>query len=353
LGILESSNVRWLWITLGGVLAILGVAVQLVGALASSRDYLDVAGRGITLSRQIDYLLHGGFDSFFVNLSPQGSPIQINPFGIVLALFVGVLGVWIIRRWRQPATEIQSSSRIGVAVLAAALIVEFSAFVLFVVAPYPQVLAARGNTKYVSGNSFLAAGRTCEASAMFSLAIEQGTTFQSDAVAKLGDLLPRAQGTPIGASKLLEDEEKSDGAVIEEDGTVTITGEGSLMADAAGQGDVIARGHASPVPVTADAAYEVSGWIRTENVYGEGFGTVSVAEDDGAFHNIHNTDIIDLSETNGWRFFRKTWTTQPTTRRLFIAAGLWKSYGTVWIDGLVLSQITSDNPPSRPQTACQ
>jgi hypothetical protein len=68
-----------------------------------------------------------------------------------------------------------------------------------------------------------------------------------------------------------------------------------------------------------------------------------VYEDDGAYQNIRGTDIVNASESDGWSRFQKTLTTQPTTHRLFVAAGLWKTFGTVWVDGLEVAQITADN----------
>jgi hypothetical protein len=188
---------------------------------------------------------------------------------------------------------------------------------------------------------------------MYALAIERGTTYQREAVSRLDALLPRGRGTPIPAGDLLAEEEKSGDGVIEEDGVVTISGAGSLKASAVEGADVIVRGHANPIPVLPGTTYEVSGWIKAENVYGEGFGSVTVSEDDGVYRHIRATDIVLMDETRGWTRFQKTLTTLPTTQRLFVAAGLWKTYGTVWIDGLQVAQITRDNPPSADTRPCK
>ncbi len=345
LGILESYRNparRVLGLALS-TLFVLGMFVQAIGALGNARDYLDITGNWITLAGQIDFFRHRAIDSLVVYLSPQGFPIQINPFGIVLAVIAVLLGAWIVWHLRHTQVE-EASPRAGWLLAALVLLVEFAAFIAWVVAPYPQVLAAQANTKFVAANSFLADGRICEARAMYGIAIERGTTYQQQAVARLDQLAPLPRGTPIDASDLLAQQEKTGSGFIQVDGTTTITGNGSLMAGSANGDDVIARGHANPIPVLPNTTYEVSGWIKTVNVYGEGFGSVTVSEDDGTYRNIHDTDVAIRDETYGWTRFHKTLTTLPTTRRLFVAAGLWKSFGTVWVDGLQIAQITQDNP---------
>jgi hypothetical protein len=354
LGILESAGdvARRVFRLMLGALFSIGLLVQLVGAFANPRDYLDITGNGITLAGQIDFQRHNAIDSLVVYLSPQSFPVQINPFGVVLILVVASLGVWLFWRMRHASVDQPHSGRVGLAVATFVLLIEFAAFIIWIVAPYSQLLAAQANTRFVAANSFLVDGRTCEASAMYRLALERGTTYQQQAVAQLNQLDPQPRGTAIAAGDLLVEMEKSGSAIIEEDGTVAISGDGSFMASAAEGQDVIARGHADPIPILPNTTYEVSGWIKTENIYGEGFGSVTVSEDDGAFRKIRDTDLVIRDETQGWERFQKTLTTLPTTRRLFVAAGLWKTFGTVWIDGLEIAQITSDNPPSAEIKPC-
>jgi hypothetical protein len=224
------------------------------------------------------------------------------------------------------------------------LLVEFAAGTVWIVAPYSQVLTAKADTKFVAANSFLADGRTCEASALYRIALERGTSFQQQAFARVSQSDPQPHGTRITASDLLGDVENLSNVLVEEDDTITITRNGSFKASAAEGADVIARGHATPIPVLSRTRYEISGWIKTADVYGEGFGSVTVYEDDGDFHKTRGTDIALADETNGWIQFHKTFETLPSTHRLFVAAGLWKSFGTVWIDGLQIAQTTSQNP---------
>ncbi len=345
LGALESpATYRRLWKALLGSLLVIGVMVQLIGSFSSDRDYLDITGKGTFLGGQLDFLRHGALESVVVYLSPQGFPIQVNPFAIVLAVIAVLMGAWMLRKIRHANSENTSSWRVGLALVAIVLIIEFTAFIVWIVAPYPQVLTAQANTKFVAANSFFTDGRLCEARAMYGIAIERGTTFQRQALARLGQLAPLPRGTSVYASDLLDQQEKTGSGFIQVDGTTTITGNGALMASSAKGEDVIARGHANPVPVLPNTLYEVSGWIKTVNVYGAGFGSVTVSEDDGAYRHIHDIDVAIQDETRGWTRFHTTLTTLPTTRRLFVAAGLWKSFGSVWIDGLEIAQITKDNP---------
>jgi hypothetical protein len=353
LGILESARnpARRIWNLLLGTLLGFGWLVQMVGASGNARDYLDITGNWITFAGQIDFLRHAALDSLIIYLSPQGFPLQVNPYGIVLLLIIVALGAWIIARWRHPS-ESASSPRSGLAVAAIILLAEFAAFVAWIVVPYPEVLSAQANTQFVAANAFRADGRACEAIALYQIAIERGTAYQQQAVARLNQLAPLPRGTPVDASALLAQQEKTGSGFVQVDGTTTVTGHGSLMASSANGDDVIARGHADPLPVLPNTTYEVSGWIKTVNVYGAGFGSVTVSEDDGAYHHIRATDVAIQDESRGWTRFHKTLTTLPTTHRLFVAAGLWKSFGTVWADGLQIAQITKDNPASADPQPC-
>jgi hypothetical protein len=253
---------------------------------------------------------------------------------------------------RHAEIGLPASRRLSIAFTVLLLLIEFAAGMAWIVAPYSQVLTAKADSKFVAANSFLDDGRTCEASALYRIAIARGTAFQPQAVARLSQLYPQPRGTLIAAGDLLAEVENPDNALVTEDDTNTITLNGSFKASAPEGADVIARGHASPIPLLGKTTYEVSGWIRTEDIYGEGYGAVTVYEDDGAFRKTRGTDIALADETNGWTQFHKTIETLPTTRRLYVAAGLWKSFGTVWIDGLQIAQITTENPASAEIKPC-
>lgn len=354
LGILESSGqtAKRFWKALLVILSGVGLVVQLAGAFTNSRDYLDTMGLGITLGGAIDFLRHSALDSIVVYLSPQGFPIQVNPYGIVLAGFSVLLGAWVLRLMRTAGFGNSGSNRVGTVVATLVLLVEFAAFITWIVAPYTQVISHQANTLFVAANSLLDDHRTCEASALYRIAIERSTEFQPQALARLGQLDHRPRGTLIAAGDLLAEVENPNNARVEEDDSITITRDGSFYASAAEGADVIARGHANPIPVLPNTTYQVFGWIKTEDIYGEGFGAVTVYEDNGAFLKARGTDIVVEDETHGWTQFQRTFTTLPTTQRLFIAAGLWKSFGTVWVDGLTIAQIKSDNPASAQIRPC-
>lgn len=352
LGMLEFTRppIRRVWKALLGAAFLAGLAVQLIAAFANWRDYLDIMGAGITLAGQIDFLQHRVVDSLVLYVSPRG--VAVNPYGLVLLLAAAVSGGVLLVVLRRDGVRPGSWAG-GSMYLAAALMLELLALVFWVIAPYSQVLAAQGDDRFAAASSFLAAGRTCEAQAMFRLAIARETSYLPEALAELDRLAPPPSGTLIGAASLMSEQEKSGPVQLEEDGTVTISGEGSLKAAALAQVDVIARGHAQPVPVQRGSTYLVSGWIKTENVYGSGYASVTVVEDDGAFRHMQDTDIVNSSETHGWVYFAKTIKMLPTTHRLYVAAGLWKTFGAAWVDSLQVTPVTRDSSPAPAPAACR
>ena len=354
LGMIDSlsQRARRLWASVGALLFAVGFLIQGIGVLTNERDGIDITAKNLSIAGQLDFLRHGALESLVLYLAPAGLPLQVNPFGILVVLVAVLLGAWIVWRMRHAEVGLPVSRRLSLSLTLLVLLVEFAAGMAWIVAPYSQVLGAKADSKFVAANSFLAEGRTCEASALYRIAIARGTTYQPEAFARLSQLDPQPRGTLIAAGDLLAEVENPDNALVEEDDSVTITRNGSFKASAAQGADVIVRGHASPIPVLSKTTYEVSGWIKTEDIYGEGYGAVTVYEDDGAFRKPRGTDIVLGDETNGWTRFQKTLTTLPTTRRLFVAAGLWKTAGTVWIDGLSIAQITSDNPPSAEIKPC-
>ena len=82
---------------------------------------------------------------------------------------------------------------------------------------------------------------------------------------------------------------------------------------------------------------------------------VTVFEDDGDWGSGRSIDIQSMDETHGWQPFRETLTTLATTRRLFVKTGLYKTFGTLWADGIRLVQVdaraarsSSSLPPCNP-----
>jgi hypothetical protein len=352
--LLESSNrvTRKIWWAVATWLFAVGLLVQVVGTFGNVRDYLDIVGKGTSLTGQIDFLRHGALESLVVYLSPDGFPIQVNPYGLLLLLVAALLGLWLIRSL-QCGDVGTTSVRAGLALLVLILLVEFVAFLVWIVAPYPQVLVANGNTKFVAGNLFLADGRRCEAQAMYLLALDRGTMYQRQALERLAELLPRVEGVSIGADDLMHEVEMPDDATVTRDDRVTLLGDGALRISVPSGRDAIVIAVASPFSVQPNQAYEISGWMKTEGVYGSGYAVVTVFEDDGSWGGGRISDLKIMDETHGWQPWWGRVTTLPTTRRLFVKVSLWKTFGTVWVEGIRLAQITNSAPLSASPTPCR
>ncbi len=347
LGVLETlpRRERQVWWSVLGLLSLGGVGVSAVGALSSERDYLDVMGQGTTLAGQVNFLRHGVLDSLVLYWRPENTLFEFNPYGVVLLVVAALTGLWLIHALRAGVSAL--SIRKGMSLLAIVLLIQTMALIVWVVIPYQQVQAKKADTLVRAGDLFTADGYVCQAAAMYLLALERGTNYSSQALARVEALLPRASGMTLNVRDLIAEMEVPEEVSVEADGHVTVTGTASLKISAPLQaGDVIARVQAAPLAALPNTRYELSGWIKVENVYGRGYGSITVSEDNGMFEHIRSTDLIHWDETVGWTYFIRTFTTLPTTQRLFIATWLWKTPGTIWVDGLQLAQITATNPPS-------
>lgn len=348
LGFLFNSNGDKRWIGILSGLAAIGFLIQMVGALVNDRDYLDVTGLGSTLLGQAGFLSRGAFDSLVLYLSPEGFPVRINAFGVLLIAVILFLAWLIIKRWRQDEPS-QSSWRADGIFLTSGLVIQMIGFIIWVVVPYPQVLAAKGDTRFVAANNFLAEGKRCEAIGFYAQALERDTHYQAQAAARLEQLWQPAQGKliPISNPTMWIDAEGE--ASFEEDSAITITGNGSFRFFAPADKDASVSITSAPLPAVPNTAYELSGWVKSLAIYGTGYGVVSLFEDDGDWGNGRTTDIKGIDETSGWQLFRKTITTLPTTRRLFVKMGLYKTYGTLWVDGIQLIQVDPNLPQPQPK----
>jgi hypothetical protein len=350
LGFLFDSNrpaqKKWLWMLSG--LAVIGFPIQVVGALVNDRDYLDVTGLGSTLLGQVGFLSRGAFDSLVLYLSPEGFPVRINPFGILLIAVILFLAGLIVVRWRQ-GEEAYASWRANGVFLTGILLIEAFGFITWIVAPYSQVVAIKGDTRYVAANNFLAEGKQCEAIGFYAQALARETHYQAQAAARLEQLWQPAQGKriPISNPTMWIDAEGE--ASFEEDSAITITGNGSFRFFAPADKDASVSIAPAPLPAVPNAAYELSGWVKSLAIYGSGYGFVSIFEDDGNWGKGRTTDVRAMDETSGWQLFRKTITTLPTTRRLFVKMGLYKTYGTFWVDGIQLIKVDPNLPQPQPK----
>lgn len=329
------------------VLFVAGLFVQLVAVSANPRDYLDITGTNITLAGQVDFLWHGFVDSLVLYLSPSGSSVSLNPFAILSLLIILLLAFLLARTVitgvpPKDARPLRPSPLAFILhpsflILLLVLLIELGAFVAWVVAPYPQVLAAQGDTRFAAADRFLADGRPREASALYVAALRYGTTRQSEAVAQVNALSSRSPGDSFTTDDLMfELRAPVQGAVVRDD-KVTLSGQGALRIRL--PAEEAASAQTDFFAVAPNTTYEISGWIKTEGIYGSGYAILALYEDNGAWNKPRQTTVTLADETAGWQPFRKTVTTLPTSRRLYISAGLWQTFGTVWVDSIEFAQL--------------
>lgn len=92
--------------------------------------------------------------------------------------------------------------------------------------------------------------------------------------------------------------------------------------------------------------YQVSGWIRTENVtpLGAGFAYLALYEwgDDNRLGPWK--DFAHITGTHGWQQFRYEFTPAAGTKRIEVKMGLYRATGTAWFDDVRISNITGLGP---------
>jgi hypothetical protein len=322
---------RRIWSWLAAFAGLAGMGVQIIAGLVDDREYLDVTGRGIDLAGAVDFLRHGGLDSLVLSLSPRANFIQISPYGIVLvlcALFLGALIGWG-----------RLSARWGALWSGLALSVEIGAFMLWIVAPFPQVRAYSGDTKLVAGNHLMEEGRNCEAARLYAVALDRGTNYAREAAQQIGVLQPRAAGTNLPMEDSPMWTWAPEGTRTEKDAQVTLTGGGSIRFSAPPGRNEDVTLSTRPLKVRPDVEYEIAGWIRGAALDGEGYAVISVVEHDGEWGHGRTTDVGSMDGTHGWRAVQARITTLPTTKRLILNVGLYNTHGTFWVDGITLTEI--------------
>ncbi|CAG0946366.1 hypothetical protein ANRL1_02935 [Anaerolineae bacterium] len=342
IGILIESPAPKKWRAPAIFLFGVGLVVQILGAFSSDRDYVDITAKWTSIANQFDFLRFGALDSLMIYLAPETFPFRINLFGILLMLVAGVSG-WCLVRASQRDAVVCASSR-GIALAAIGFGVLLVGFIVWVVAPYPRVLIARGNTYYIAANNLSASNRYCEGSRMYLRALDIGTTYQREAITRYEELFPREKNGALAVDELMAQIELSDDALITKDLTTALTPEGALMISIAPTKDITATAISMPITAQAGAAYAVSGWIKTRGIYGSRYAAVTLYEDDGNWGHPRDTQIGAFDETHGWQPFRKAFTTLPTTQRMFIKTSLWKTYGTVWVDDVRLARASETKP---------
>ena len=341
------------WYALASVIGLFGLGVQVAAALVDEREYADVMGEGVDLAGAADFARHGAIDSLIVYLSPVGQFIQANVFGIVVFLLAMLFAAWIVWRICKETGAECASSPWSLALLVLVILVQFAAFLAWVVAPYPQVLAAQADTKFVSGNLFLADQRLCEAKAMYLMSLDQNTQHERLAVARLEALLPRARGALIGADDLMDQLETTGSVTVEKDSEIALSEEGALKITLRAGQSASAAAMSDFVPARPNQTYELSGWMKSASVTGSGYAAVTIYEDAGDWRKGRGTDVKNITGTHGWHPFWGKITTLPTTQRFLIKVALGQVQGTVWVDRLQLAEITDDNPESQTTKPCR
>jgi Dolichyl-phosphate-mannose-protein mannosyltransferase len=352
----RSNGHRWraLWYSLACLTGLIGVGVQIAGDLVDDRVYTDVTGLGIDLAGAINFLRHGVIDSLLIYLSPIGQLIQVNIYAVVMAIIAVLLLVLTHWNIRQIDNSNRVSLRLSAALLVLVLLVQFTSFITWVVAPYRQVLVAKADTNFIAGNLLLADGMKCYASKMYFSALDGATNYESEAVTRIEPLLPRARGAPKSADAMMDQLERSGDVAIDVDNAIALSDEGSLRITVHGPKSGIATAVSSPIPVLPNSQYELSGWIKAEAISSEGSAVLTLNEDNGSWAKGRNTDIKTIGEgSHDWQPFWGTVTTLPTTRRVIIKAGLAGASGTAWVDRIQIAQITKDNPPSITPSSCR
>ncbi len=349
---LRNGNLRRIWYALAIVVGVLGIIVQIVGVLVDDREYLDITGQGISFANAIDFLRHGAIESLLVYRSPQYSSVEMNHFGWVLVFIAISLAVWIV--WNlKGESHLPRSLPLSLCVLAAVLSTQLAALTLWVAVPYESVVVLRANTHYVAANDFLADNEKCRANGMYLLALQDGTDFQSQAVSRVNEMLG-LDGLSLTVDDLTRSVEADNGTQVDLETSITLNEGRSLKISVALDKDATVFVYSRTLPVLPNRSYRLSSWARTSGLSGTGAMLVAIYEDDGNGGETRTTDINYNHQTSGWQPFWGTITTLPTTRRFIIKLGLWKTFGTVWVDDVRLKQIDSDpSVPARALPPCK
>jgi hypothetical protein len=151
--------------------------------------------------------------------------------------------------------------------------------------------------------------------------------------------MPPARGKSIAIDDLIHWVDITGDAKIENDPSEGIADAPSLRFSAAASQDATLLITSNAIDALPNTIYELSGWLKSTSIYGTGYGVASLFEDNGNWENRRSTDIESIDETHGWQPFRRRLMTLPTTKRIFLKMGLYKTFGTLWVDGIQLIQV--------------
>jgi len=350
---IDSSRWRRLWYALAGLTGLVGLGVQIIGVLVDDRQYADLSSNGIDLLGAARFLSNGVIDSLIIYLSPTNQWLQINPYAIVMVVFSVGLAVSILWMALQKRESRRLSFVWNMAIAVLVLSIQFIFFTIWIIAPYPQVRVAQANTNFVAGNLLLASRDMCKASQLYLMALEGSTDYENVAVTRVNELLPHAQGESIGFDTMTDQIERNGNATVQLDTVTALSEEGSIKITLDNQGSHSVSAVSSSIPIQGNQIYELSGWIKTQALAGEGSVAFVLYEDNGNWGKPRNTDIalVDAG-AHDWIPFWKTITTLPTSKRIIVKAGFSGARGVVWFDRLQIARITNDNPKSITPTSC-
>lgn len=314
---------------------LVGLGIQILGALVGDRDYLDVTGKWIQVSGALDFFRHGAIDSLFIYLQPNG--FEINLYGWALIALTILLGIWL---WQTTRTDVrlEPSFGTGIVVVLSTWTILLGLLITQVLAVYPRVLAGQGNTRFVAAETFFENHRYCEARNLYLASLYFGTDFARHVPARIETISPRAAGLPVEIGALTASIESDTVIEVEYDARESLLNAESLRIGApAGK---LASGATLTefIQLKPQTRYELTGWLKVSEI-NEGNAVVAWYEDDGRWRNPLTIDLINLTGTSGWQLLRKEITTLPTTRRGIIKIGLWRAAGTLWVEGIRLVEI--------------
>ncbi|MBI5032272.1 MAG: phospholipid carrier-dependent glycosyltransferase [Chloroflexi bacterium] len=339
------------WYSLAFATGLGGFFVQIIAVLIGNREYADIEAKAIDLAGAFDFFRHGAINSLVFYLSPTSQLVQVNTYAIVTTISAVILFAWIISQIRHNENAARASIQGGLVVLALGFLVQATALVIWVIAPYPQVLTAKVTTNFVSGNLFRADQRYCEATLMYIAALNRDMPYADQAVAQIDQLLPRTHGRSITLDNLTQLETTGDVAVSI-DSENTLSKEGALKLNVRDKNNSAATAVSDFMRVQGNSTYELSGWIKSTAISKDGSAFVNVYEDDGKWGNRRSGDILTTNGSSSWRPFWSKIKTLSSARRIVIKVGL-GTQGTVSIDRLQLAEITTDNPESKTPQPCQ
>ena len=338
---------RW-WGMAGVAVLFAGLFVQIVAALTDDREVLETMGRGGDLAGVLDLLRHHSIDSLILGVAPDGNVLVSNLFGWGLLAFTALLGLGLFVRVARQVSMLYGSPGYNVTAFVILIGLLFGGLIYGVVDPYPRILQAKADAKYVAANSYFSENRFCEAQALYLKALYLGTSTVQASRTRLEQITPEARGTIIPVTDRMTEILNPDAASVERDPDETLFGDGALRIQAAPGKEINSEVDSQFIDAKPNTPYVLSGWQKTQGLYGSGGAIVGWYEDNGNWGHVRGQDIQNVIESRGWQPFRTTITTLPTTRRILIKVGLWHEYGTLWTDGLELVEIEAGGPLQPP-----